>query len=271
MNTDKTLVVPEKQTWPLPKEDYWSTPFAEILMHHLELFSGASVLDVASGHGVPAFHIAEQVGPTGQVLGVDMHPGQVMRCRATQQNHLPWLRFEQADMRALPADLEKFDRITGNICFMFFRPHRFEALQQLIEFLKPGGQIVLTFPCLGTFDSIWERVHLEMASRGLNKEQASLAEYIAERPSAEQARQWLEELAMERVEVNEWPLEIKSGPGQAFLNHPLLRGGFLEDAYECFEDQALANEVMNVVADDLPSFTPLLAQRCALSAWRPSE
>ncbi len=264
-------IPPEKQAWPLPEEDYWSTPFAEILMHHLELFPGASVLDVACGHGVPAFHIAEQVGPTGQALGVDMHPGQVLRCRATQKHHLPWLRFEQADMRALPADLEKFDRITGNLAFMFFRPERHQALKRLTGFLKPGGQIVLTFPCLGTFDSIWQRVDREMASRGLNKEQEALAEYIAERPSSEQARQWLEELAMEQIEVSEWPLEIKSGPGQAFLNHPLLRGGFLEDAYECFEDQALAHEVMNAVADDLSNFTPLLAQRCALSAWRPEE
>jgi len=172
-------------------------------------------------------------------------------------------------MRSLPADLEPFDRITGNLAFMFFRPNRFEALQQLTEFLKPGGQIVLTFPALGTFDSIWQRVDREMAARGLKNERDALAEYIAERPSAQEVLQWLTDLKMERVEVTEWPLEIESGPGKAFLNHPLLRGGFLDDAYECFEDPALANEVMDVVADDLSSFTPLLAQRCAFSAWRP--
>jgi ubiquinone/menaquinone biosynthesis C-methylase UbiE len=271
MDIDKKLVPLEQQNWPLPQKDDWSTPFAEILMQNLELFSGASVLDVACGPGVPAFHIAEQVGPEGQVLGVDMHPGQILRCRSMQGHHLPWLRFEQADMRALPADLGKFDRITGNISFMFFRPHRFTALQQLTGFLKPGGQIVLTFPSLGTFDSIWDRVRREMATRNLQKEQDALAEYIAERPSAEQAHQWLTAIGMERIEVNEWPLEIQSDPGQAFLNHPLLRDGFLEDAYECFEDQTLAQEVMNTVADDLENFTPLLARRCVLSAWRPGE
>ncbi len=260
---------PEKQTWSLPKNDYWSTPFAEMLLHHLELFPGASVLDIACGHGTPAFYIAEQVGPEGLVLGVDMHPAQALRCRTTQGSHLPWLSFAQADMRALPLDLEPFDRITGNIAFMFFRPNRFEALKQLTGFLKPGGQLVLTFPSLGTFDSIWQRVDREMASRGLKQEQALLAEYIAERPSAEEVHRWLTELKMERIDVAEWPLEIKSGPGQAFLNHPLLRGGFLDDAYECFEDQVLANEVMDAVADDLESFIPLLAQRCAFSAWRP--
>ena len=79
----------EKQAWPLPKSDYWSTPFAEMLLHHLELFPGASVLDIASGHGIPAFHIAEQVGPDGQVLGLDLHPGQILRCRSAQGSSLP--------------------------------------------------------------------------------------------------------------------------------------------------------------------------------------
>jgi len=268
----KIALVPiEQQAWPLPKDDYWSTPFAKMLLHHLELFSGASVLDIASGHGTPAFHIAEQVGPSGRVLGLDIHPAQILRCKTAQGLHLPWLSFAQADMRALPEDIGLFDRITGNIAFMFFRPERFLALKQLVGFLKPGGQIVLTFPALGTFDSIWQRVDKEMAARGLKKEQAALQEYIAERPSADEARQWLTDLKMDRIEVNLWPLEIKSRPGRAFLEHPLLRGGFLDDAYECFDDQALANEVMDTVAADLESFTPLLAERCAFSAWRPEK
>ena len=36
--------------WNLPQRDYWSTPFAESLFRHLDLFPGATVLDVASGH-----------------------------------------------------------------------------------------------------------------------------------------------------------------------------------------------------------------------------
>jgi hypothetical protein len=151
---------------------------------------------------------------------------------------------------------------------MFFRPDRFSVLRDLLEFLKPGGQIVLTFPSLGTFDSIWKRVDEEMAARDCQTERTRLAEYIAERPSAEDAHRWLTELNMERIEVNEWPLEIESDPGDAFLHHPLLRGGFLDDAYECFDDQNLAEEVMRTVADDLEGILPLQAIRCTMSAWK---
>ena len=258
-------------TWPLPDRDYWSTPFAKNLLHHLDLFPGASILDIAAGGGIPAFHIAEQVGPTGNVLAIDIHQGQVLRARSVQRNHLPWLQFEVANMLQLPANLPQFDRITGNLSFMFFRPHRFEALQRLLAFLKPGGQIVLTFPSLGTFDSLWNRVDREMELRGFHKERQGLMEYIEERPSAKQALQWLKECGMEKTEVTEWPLEIESGPGREFLEHPLLRGGFLDDIYECFEDQSLAEGFMTDISQDLTSFTPLIAQRCAMSGWKPAE
>jgi hypothetical protein len=50
-----------------------------------------------------------------------------------------------------------------------------------------------------------------------------------------------------------------------------LRGGFLDDVYDCFEDVRLAEAVMKPVSEDLPSFMPLIAQRCVLSGWREVE
>lgn len=255
--------------WSLPRQDYWSTPFAEALLRHLDLFSGATILDIASGHGIPAFYLAEQVGQSGQVLGIDLSAGQVARARAIQGGQLPWLRFDCLDMRSLPSDLSTFDRITGNLSVMFFRPDRFNVVRGLVEHLKPGGQLVLTFPSLGTFDSLWRRVDQEMAVRGLLAERRRLEAYIAERPSAEEGRSWLHRAGLERLAIAEYPLEVATGPGREFLYHPLLRGGFLDDVYECFEDQVLADVVMTAVSEDLASFIPLIAQRCVLSGWKP--
>ncbi|HKQ34324.1 MAG TPA: class I SAM-dependent methyltransferase [Nitrospiraceae bacterium] len=266
MTEQRTEVRPR---WPLPAHDYWSTPFAESLLQHLNLCPGASILDIACGHGIPAFYLAEQVGSTGQVLAIDLSRRQIESARVIQGAQLPWLRFECLDMRALPQRLPCFDRITGNLSVMFFRPNRFEAVQALMEHLKSGGQLVLTFPSLGTFDSLWRRIDQEMAVRGLSAERRRLEVYLAERPSAIEARGWLERLDLVRIAVSEYPLEVATGSGQAFLHHPLLRGGFLDDAYECFEDQGLANEVMTRVSEDVGSFTPLVAQRCVLSGWKP--
>lgn len=257
--------------WPLPAADDWSTPFAELLLEQLDLRPGLSILDIACGHGIPAFYLAEQVGPTGSVLGLDVSRGQVANARTVQRGELPWLRFDCVDVRALPASLPAFQRITGNLSVMFLRPHRFEAMRGLIEHLEPGGQIVLTFPSLGTFDSIWQRIDREMSRHRLTIERERLAAHVAERPSAAEARGWLERLRMERITVVEQPLVVESGSGQRFLQHPLLRGGFLDDAYECFDDARLADTVMTSVAADMASMIPLTARRCALSGWKAGQ
>lgn len=254
--------------WPLPAQDDWSTPFAELLLQQLDLRPGLTILDIASGHGIPAFYLAEQVGPTGTVVGIDVSRHQVASARTIQGDLLPWLRFECLDMRALPATFPTFQRITGNLSVMFFRPHRFEVVRGLAEHLQPGGQLVLTFPSLGTFDSLWQRIDREMSRYGLTTERRRLAAHVEERPSATEARGWLEQLMMERITVLERPLEVVSGPGRQFLEHPLLRGGFLDDAYECFDDPHLAEEVMAQVSEDLESMRPLLAQRCVLCGWK---
>ena len=256
--------------WPLPQRDYWSTPFAESLLQHLDISPGLRILDVASGHGIPAFYLAEQVGPTGQVLAVDVSAGQIARARAIQGPHLPCLRFECMDMRSLPPDLPTFDRITGNLSVMFFRPDRFQAVQGLVKHLAPGGQLALTFPSFGTFDSLWQHVDQMMIQRGHIHERERFQTYLNERPSAKEAKSWLERLDLERIDVTEYPLEVATGPGREFLYHPLLRGGFLDDVYECFEDQDQTEEFMTAISDDIQRFTPLIAQRCVLSGWRKS-
>jgi ubiquinone/menaquinone biosynthesis C-methylase UbiE len=254
----------------LPKKDPWSRPFAESLLTHLDLQAGLTVLDVNCGDGIPAFYLAHQVGSAGQVLGIDVSEAQLMRARAVQGPYFPWLEFRREDVKHLSENLGRFDRITGNLSFMFFRPDRETALHQLLRFLKPGGQLVLTFPSLGTFDSLWQRVDQEMLARGFTVERERLAEYIAERPSAEDARRWLKSGGVERINVAEYPLEVETGPGHEFLYHPLLRGGFLDDVYECFTDQALAESFMEGIAQDIERFTPLIAQRCVMSGWAPS-
>ena len=253
----------------LPKKDPWSRPFAESLLAHLDLQAGLTVLDVTCGDGIPAFYLAHQVGSAGQVLAIDVNESQLVRARAVQGPYFPWLEFIREDVKHLPEKLGQFDRITGNLSFMFFRPDREAALHQLVRFLKPGGQLVLTFPSLGTFDSLWQRVEQEMRVQGFTAERERLADYIAERPSVEDARGWLKSGGLECIEVAEYPLEVETGAGHEFLYHPLLRGGFLEDVYECFTDQELADRFMQTISQDIQSFTPLIAQRGVMSGWHP--
>jgi hypothetical protein len=107
-----------------------------------------------------------------------------------------------------------------------------------------------------------------MIQQGLINEREQFQAYLDERPSAQEGQGWLEVLELEQVEATEYPLQVATGPGPEFLHHPLLRGGFLDDVYECFEDQSAADRFMTDIAQDITRFTPLIAQRCVLSGWK---
>ena len=59
-----------------------------------------------------------------------------------------------------------------------------------------------------------------MKTRRLDKERTKLWDYIHERPSAQDARHWLEQLQMERIVVEDQPLEVETGPGKNFCGTP---------------------------------------------------
>jgi hypothetical protein len=98
-----------------------------------------------------------------------------------------------------------------------------------------------------------------MAGGGLSAERRRLEAYLAERPSAADARGWLDRLYLSRIAVAEYPLEVAAGAGQAFLHHPLLRGWF--SRWMCTNVLRIrdwADEVMIRVSEDIASFTPLI-------------
>ena len=99
---------------------------------------GMRVLEIGSGAGDVALMLAERVGPTGQVVGVDVNAEilDTARQRATDagaQN----IEFIADDARSL-AFSEKFDAVVGRFVLMYMADP-VEAFTTLIAHLKPGG------------------------------------------------------------------------------------------------------------------------------------
>lgn len=101
---------------------------------------GEKVLEPGCGAGRLTPFLAEAVGPTGEVLGLDVSAEMVEKGR---QRHLPeWVRLELASAYAIPAGPDYFDKV---LCFCVF-PHleqREKALGEMGRVLKPGGEIWL--------------------------------------------------------------------------------------------------------------------------------
>ena len=112
--------------------------------------SGCRVLDLGSGSGRDAYLIAQLVGPSGDVTGVDMTDEQL----ATAQSHIDWhtrqFAYQRANVRFLKGYLEKldelglepasFDVVVSN-CVINLCVDKLAVLRGAYDLLKPGGEL----------------------------------------------------------------------------------------------------------------------------------
>ena len=109
----------------------------------LALTRDSHVLDVASGRGTSAFHLAEFFGCS--VTGVDLSQENVRLAtdEADRRGLGGLVNFQLGDAERLPFGDENFDAIICECAFCTF-PSKMVAAREFVRVLKPGGQLGLS-------------------------------------------------------------------------------------------------------------------------------
>jgi ubiquinone/menaquinone biosynthesis C-methylase UbiE len=111
----------------------------------LTLPQGSRVLDVACGSGASALPAAEQVGPNGTVIGVDLADRllELGRAKARARGLSSRITFLAGDMERLDYPEHSFDTV---ICVfgIFFASDMPSLVGALWKLVRPGGQMAVT-------------------------------------------------------------------------------------------------------------------------------
>jgi ubiquinone/menaquinone biosynthesis C-methylase UbiE len=108
------------------------------LITQLGPLEGRHVLDVGCGPGDDTREVAELVGPSGRVVGVDRSEGMLAEARRRGGA----VEFLQGDVYALPFEDETFDRVRLKLVRMHL-PELDAADDELVRVLRPGGRIAV--------------------------------------------------------------------------------------------------------------------------------
>ncbi len=104
---------------------------------------GATVLDLGSGAGMDCLLAAQEVGPEGQVIGVDFTPEMITLARENAQKMgAANVTFIQGDIEALPLPDCSVDAVISN-CVINLVPDKALAFRQAFRVLKPGGLLLV--------------------------------------------------------------------------------------------------------------------------------
>lgn len=102
------------------------------------------MLDVATGRGAVLFPAVKQVGPSGQVIGVDLSEGMVRETASEiERRGITSVRVMVMDAEQLDFPDESFDAVLCSFALFFF-PHQLKTLREFRRILKPGGKLALS-------------------------------------------------------------------------------------------------------------------------------
>ena len=105
---------------------------------------GEVVVDLGCGGGLDVLLAAEQVGPTGRAIGIDMTPEMLDRARdAARRMGAANAEFRQGTIDRLPLDAESVDCIISN-CVINLAPDKDAVFREMARVLKAGGRLAIS-------------------------------------------------------------------------------------------------------------------------------
>lgn len=124
-------------------------PWAPIVIDLAHPQQGDRVLDVACGTGIIARLVANRVGPTGEVVGVDLNPGMLKVARtvwSVGSHSGVRVQWQEASADKLPFTNHSFNVAYCQLGLQFFAD-RSAALREMHRVLAAGGKLALMVWC----------------------------------------------------------------------------------------------------------------------------
>ncbi len=117
-------------------------PATRTILELAGIAPGMRVLDLGTGAGDVAFQVAELVGPTGSVVGIDQSvKALAFAAHRTEQRGLTNVSFLHDDLHTIPITGE-FDAVVGRLVLLYL-PDPDDVLRRFAGLVRKGGVVAV--------------------------------------------------------------------------------------------------------------------------------
>jgi arsenite methyltransferase len=205
----------------------WSALFGAMLLRHVPLQHVRVALDIGCGTGFPLLELAQRLGPSAHVYGVDPWAAALMRA---ERKATAWgvgnVTLLEADASAIPLPDAAVDLIVSNLGVN--NVGDIEAvLRECRRVARPGARIMLTTNLVGHMRELYAVFAHVLTARGLADALGRLDAHVAHRATVTGLQTALHEAGFVVTRVIEDEAQLRFSDGTALIAHNFIRIGFL--------------------------------------------
>lgn len=232
--SDRTLVAT------LDEFSLWSAPFGLKLLECVRMRKGINVLDIGFGTGFPLLEVAQRLGESSHVFGIDPWDAAIERVNQKINFYrLKNVSIQHAVAEEIPFSNEHFDLLISNNGL-----NNVEELDKTLEechrVLRPEAQMVITMNLPNTFVEFYTIFKQTLSEMGMNSSLKSVDEHIFDKRKS--LEYWQKKLITHGFETHNEILSSFSyrfTDGTALLNYSFFKICFLDGWKSCVDNDKL--------------------------------
>jgi ubiquinone/menaquinone biosynthesis C-methylase UbiE len=207
----------------------WSAPFGLMLLENFRIQPDMTVLDVGFGTGFPLLELAQRLGKSATIYG--MEPWKTAHERTRLKMDLFNIKnviLVEGDASSMRFEDETFDLIISNLGINNFENPR-KVFRECFRVAKPKAQIALTTNPKGHMEEFYAVFEETLKELSLNKLKEKFLIHLNHRLTLKIIHSYLKEAGFKITKSQRSSFTLRFLDGGAFFSHSLIRYGFLED------------------------------------------
>jgi arsenite methyltransferase len=229
----------------------WSSYFGTSLLDMVDYKPNTTALDIGCGAGFPLIELAQRLGPSSTVFGIDTWTSAYERINLKLRTmKIKNVVFLNQPAESLPFKDNTFDLIVSNNGINNVQDPQ-KVLAECFRTLKKDAQFLMSVNLPGTMIGFYNVFKEVLNHHNLSEEIKKIDEHIrSKRKTLDETLQMLKESKLNVSQSAEDSFSMRYADGTAFLNHYFIKLAFL-DSWKNIVDKENMKKIFSEVEEHL--------------------